>query len=93
MGEIELFVVEDGFNPRENWELDISEELEESDTVSVEFDPFNGLYPIYCQCYDINDGYALLKVPPKEDGDSPTDWFPPEDWSWCIVPEIFLRPQ
>lgn len=91
MTETQTFVVNDGLNPRTDWDW----EPHDADLpVAVYFEPFHGLWPIYCSCYGIYDDYAVLKVPPKSEGEQTvTRWFPPEGWSWVIVPEIFVRPQ
>jgi hypothetical protein len=89
----ETWTQNSGLNPRSDdwdwWEPDF-----EQGPVAVSFEPFHGLWPIYCDCYAINDGYAVLKVPAKAKQDLDyTAWFPPDQECWIAVPEIFVRPQ
>lgn len=93
----ETWIRESGLNPRTDWDIDWQERLEDG-PVAVYFEPFHGLYPVYCECSDVYEGFAVLKVPPKKkEGRHWTNWFPewlPEDeWSCAIVPEIFVRLQ
>lgn len=95
MTEAETFIVSDGLNPRDDeWDIDWDERIGvEGGGIAVSFDPYHGLYPVYCSCLGVSGEYALLKVPPKSDEPHPpTDWFPVEGWSWVIVPEKYIRP-
>lgn len=90
----ETWIQNSGLNPRTDWDIDWEKEIEEDGPVAVRFEPFTSLYPIYCACHRVSGDYALLKVPPKGEGDNGlTDWFPTIGESWVIVPEIFLRLQ
>jgi hypothetical protein len=87
---VETFVVEDGYNPRNSGYNDWKNE---GYPISVYFEPYCGAHPVFCDCIAMFEKYAVLKVPSRASDDSSTKWFPTDDESLCIVPEVFVRPQ
>jgi hypothetical protein len=97
MTKIETFVLQSGLNPRTDWEIDWDERLEDG-SVAVAFEPYHELWPAYCECHTVEEGYAILHMPPGDESNvtncrEPSQWLPNNYWHWCIVPEIYLRLQ
>lgn len=92
--ELKTWTQNEGLNPRTNWDIDWQSELEKEHPLPVSFNPFVGLWPIYADCYDVTDGIAILKVPPKSRSvPDDMDWFPIEEPCWIAVSETYIRPQ
>jgi hypothetical protein len=87
---METWIQNNGYNPR-GWDwLDGDEEY----PIAVSFEPFNGVWPIYCDCHWIVDELAVLHIPEKkEETFSHTDWFAPREECWIITLEKFIQPQ
>lgn len=88
---METWIQSDGYNPREwDWPKRNNADF----PIAVSFEPFNGLWPIYCDCHGIINGIAVLNIPEKSDDTlKQTDWFPPSDECWILTSEKFIRPQ
>lgn len=91
----ETFVQNLGLNPRIDWDIEWEKRLMADGPIAVYFEPFEGIYPVYCSCYRKKGEYLVLKIPPKDCryGRALTDWFPVTGGSWVVVPEIFVYPQ
>lgn len=85
----ETWTVETGLNPRTNWDW---EPRVEDLPIAIYFAPFKGLHPIYAECVGLYEEYAILDVPAKSETGW-TDWFPEDDQTLVVVPQIFVRPQ
>lgn len=87
----ETWIQSEGFYPRDS-EWDFPSE-DEDFPVAVSFSPYAGVYPIFCDCYGIVGDFAVVNIPSRGEELAVTEWFPPEESCWAIVPEIFIRPQ
>jgi len=97
MTKIENWIETSGLNPRSesdwNWEDVVSDF-----PTAVAFEPFNGLWAVYCECVDEKHGKSLLRVPPSNNNDdeyrSSNNWFPSNDEeSYILVETKYVRPQ
>jgi hypothetical protein len=96
MTEIERWIETSGLNPRNDpdWHW---EDVVESFPTAIAFEPYDGLWPLYCDCVDEQDGLALLDVPEADDDDieyrSSNNWFPIDESCYIIVETKYVRPQ
>ena len=89
----QTWVQNSGYDVKD-WHEHIEEKMEKlQEPQAVYFQPFDGLSPVYCTCYGIEERFALLKIPPQDSGDVWTDWFPPSGICFIVTDKRFIGPQ